>query len=97
MEAASMKESKRPPAEYWPVEDASWFFSIFRTHPNGNVCNELIYLFYNRFSIDIFKMEEMLKHLHGYNPESDESMAEFMDRKFGTGTADYFRLHFLKP
>ena len=70
-------------------EDREWFKSIFGEDPLM-FAQPLLQLFTRRFSFDILAFEKKLNSF-GYDPKSDISMAQFIDDKWGEGTAKRFR------
>lgn len=71
-------------------EDREWFKSLFGEDPMI-YAQPLLKLFTRRFSFDILAFEKNLKRNFGYDPESNMSMAQFIDDKWGVGSAERFR------
>lgn len=83
-----------PPANLPSWEDRQWFESVFGDDPL--IYNQpLLGLFTHRYTFDILAFDRKLQN-HYKEYVEGMSMAQFMDKKFGVGTANRFKEIFLK-
>lgn len=51
--------------------------------------DHLVTYFTGKYSFDILRFEKWLQEVHGYNPESNISMKDFVREKFGQDAVDF--------